>query len=299
MGAFTVSVYAINGTQFLQKNADVYVGGNSGETTVTAKLTASYDAVQVERREKEWKFHCGWQADPNESVAAVRRERLADSGCTILSAVLVNGNDPDSPMRNVNLEISPDKRQVILTGELVKPGGLLAANSTLPSWLAHVKVVMEHRSPVQSFPRGELPIAVALNRTVKIPTQRPGPGWQVVREQVNLELWDGNHKAWSGNTSLTNAQMMVNNQKCYLTVLPQDDGFLVTVDAPTPPPIPVVAPMPIPVVPPTPAPAPPPVAIAPPVLVDPIAPSPPRSGPYIRPASFERNPLLPQKKIGN
>jgi hypothetical protein len=42
----------------------------------------------------------------------------------------------------------------------------------------------------------------------------------------------------------------------------------------------------------------PPIAIAPP-QVDAIPQSPPRYGPYIRPASFERNPLLPTKKIEN
>ena len=291
MGAYTVSIYAINGTQFIQKSADVYVGGGD-ERPITLKLTASYDAVQVERREKSWNLFCAWQADPNESAAAVLKERLADSGCTIESAVLTNADEPGAPIRNVNLAIAPDKSKIILTGELFKTGAFLAANSTLPHWLAKAKVVMEHRSAVQKFDRGELPMAVALNQTIKIPTQRPGNGWQIVREQVNLELWDGNHKTWSGNSAVTKVPMTLSKQACYLTILPQDDGFLVTVDAPMLPPT-----APLPIVLPTPTPAAPPVVFAPPV-VDPVAPAPPRFGP-IRPASFERIPLLPQKKVGN
>jgi PKD repeat protein len=290
-GAYTVRLYALNGTQFIQKSADVRVAGRSADAPVTARLTASYDAVQIERRERDWKIHCGWHVDPRESVAAVRRERPAEPGCTILSAALVNASEPGCPMRNVNLEVSPDKRKLILTGAMVKPSGL-AANALLPSWVAKVKVVMEHRSPIQKFDRGELPMAIALNRTVQVPTQRPGPGWQVVGEKVNLELWAGNHKEWSGNQAVTNAPLALPNQLCYVTVLPQNDGFLVTVDALPPPPAP------IPVVTPPPAPAPPPIAIAPPV-VEPIDTSPQRYGPYIRPASFERNPLLPQKKVDN
>ena len=123
MGQYTVRFAAVNGTELVERTKDLYVGSSSG-TAPMAKLTATYDAVQVTRTAKDLRVFCAWQAGANDSVSAVHKERLADPGCTIASATLANPDDPNAPIRNVKVEITPDKKKIILTGELVRSTGL-------------------------------------------------------------------------------------------------------------------------------------------------------------------------------
>ena len=129
-------------------------------------------------------------------------------------------------------------------------------------------------------------MAVPLNSAIKIPLQPLDDSWEIVSKQVNLDLLDGNVKVWSGNQPAARAQVFLNKQTCYVTVVPQSDSFILKVEGTAAPacryrlsarPTPIAAPTPTP-----------------------IAATPePRPGPYIRPASFERNPLLPARPTGN
>ena len=284
-GAFTVRVAAVNGKQSVEETKDLTIGGNSG-TEPTAKLTVSYDAIQVVRTPKDLHVHCAWQAGVTGDVAPVRKGappiRAAISPC----AVLVNADDPNAPIRNLKLEIAADKKKFILTGELVRSGDYLASNALPPHFLANVKVVMERRLPVQTVERGDISMEVGFNKTTKFPMQPLEDGWEIVGKHVNLQLFDGNKQVWTGGQAVTKAPVTLKKQLCYMTTLPQDDGFLVTIEAPA-------APVPTPVL--------PPIATPTPVLPPtPVTTTPqPRVGPYIRPVSFERNPLQQILPKGN
>ncbi|MSQ93358.1 MAG: PKD domain-containing protein [Gemmataceae bacterium] len=264
MGAYTVRLAAVNGRDVVEKTKTVYVGGSDGSEP-TAKLAVTYEAVRVQRFEREVRIYCGWHPDAKENVLAVRKERPIESGCTIVSVELVNKNDKNALARKFEVQPSPDKSKIILTGELVKPSGLLTPKTAPPHWVAQVKVVMERRSPLEIINRGEVMMAVNPGTTTKIPMQPLEPGYDIIRKHVNLELWDSGRKVWEGSKAVTNAKVMLKNQPCLVTAIPQADGMLLKIDAgnvgtvtiPTTPSLPV--------------------------------------GPVIRPTGFERNPLLPRK----
>jgi PKD repeat protein len=230
LGAYTVRLAAVSGKQVVEKTKTVYINPNESSEP-TAKLLVTYEAVKVEHVVKDWKFHCGWQADLKQSVSPFRRERLADPGCTIKSAELTSG-DNKTQVRNLKREIAPDGSKVILTGELSRPTGILAQITTAPAYVAQLHVEMERRSPSQTINRGDVAMCVKLNSTTNIPLQPLEPGWEITRKQICLQLWDGDHKVWESSTAVANVKVMLNNQTCFVTMTPQNGEVLLKIDAP-------------------------------------------------------------------
>lgn len=278
MGSYTLRLSAVNGKQLVEKTETVYISPNDS-TDPTAKLLVTYQAVNVQRYAKDMRVHCGWTADVKESVSAFRKERPAEPGCTFVSAELLNKNDKNAQVRNASVTISPDKTKLIVAGELLRPTGVLAPKGTAPAWVAEIKASLERRSPPTTITKGDMAMTVSLGKSVVIPLPTLDPGWEVVKKQVTLELWDGSRKAWEGSQAVTGAKVALKNQTCYVTATPQTDGFAVKIDAPGLPP--AAAPVSV---------LPPPAISAPPVT-----PSPTPVGP-IRKVGFEFNPLLPKKK---
>jgi PKD repeat protein len=263
-GSYTVRLAAVNGKQLAEKTQTVSVSANDGRDIV-AKLSVTYEAARVERfPPSDWPIHCGWHVNVKDAVCPIRLERIAAPDLTILSAELVTKDEKSSPARKLAVQISPDKRRIILTGELVKPGGFLTPKTAPPHWVAHVNVMMERRTPPEMINRGDVMMAVNLNRATKIPLQPLDAGYEVRRKQVNLELWDGSRKVWETNKAVTNATVLLKNQTCMVTAISQNDGMVLTIATP------IIGAVTIPSALPT----------------QPV-------GPVIRPAGFQRNPLLP------
>jgi PKD repeat protein len=266
MGAYTVRLAAVQGKQVVEKSKTVYV--SPGGDDPMAKMLVSYEAIKVERLTKDWKIGCTWTAGAKDGTSSFRQVRPAPADGVIVSAVLLNKDDKNGPVRNVKLEVSPDKSQVILTGELVKATGLLAPK-TNPSWLADVRAVIERRSAPQRIDRGEVMMAARLNTSINLPMQPLGDGWEMVKKQVTVELWDGNRKVWDTSKGASGGNVTLKNQPCQVATTMNKDSVTFQVTCKT---IAGINPP----------------AVLPPSMTLPKAPEP--VGP-IRPASFERNPL--------
>jgi hypothetical protein len=132
-------------------------------------------------------------------------------------------------VRNIKWEVSPDKTKVLVSGELQRPSGSLPAGARTPEWVAEMKVVMERRSAPRTINRGDVAMSVNLKGTIALPMQPLEKDYEIVRKQVSLQLWDGDRKAWEGSKGVTNAKVMLNNQSCLVTAIPQQDRFVLTI----------------------------------------------------------------------
>lgn len=274
-GTYTIRLAAISGKQLVEKTQTVRVGAGDSNDPM-AKLLVSYQAIRVNRSPpKDWHIHCGWQADATGSTSAFRKERLAEPGSKIVSAELTNKDDNNATVRNLSLVIAPDKSKITLTGELVRQAGV----PTAPHFLAQVQVVTESRSAPQTINRGSIAMTVKLNSTTKLPLHALGDGWEIVRTDMKVQLWDGANKSWEGNGAVSGARVMLKNQNCLVTTIPQKDGVLLKIEAPSASPGlgPIELPAPVAL----PAPLVSPAPVAQPELVIPT----------IRKASFEYDPL--------
>jgi PKD repeat protein len=217
MGSFTVRLAAVNGKQLVEKTQTINVGANDVGDTM-AKLLVTYDVVMVTRTERAMRIFCHWPASAKENVLPFRKEHIAEQGCTITKAELVNAADPNAPGK-LKLEIAPDRKKVILSGEMVKPSG------AAKPWLAQIKTEQECRSAPQKINRGDVTMAVNLDNPMKLPMQPMDPGWEVIGKHVSVQLWDGNRKVWESNQSCVGTPVIVNNKTCYVTMTPQADGM--------------------------------------------------------------------------
>ena len=235
MGSFTIRLAAVNGKQVVEKTKTVYISPNEGQQPL-AKLHAEYTVVKVTRPTRNWYLACDWQGGSDDTVAAFRKESPLVKGCQIEDAVLLNKPDASAPVRNVKIEISPDKSKVVVTGELVKPKKWLASSSPPPVWHAQIRAQVVCRSSPQKLKCSDMVMALAMNSTTKVPMQPLQEGWEIVNKKVGLELWDGSRKAWEGSDGVTNARLSLMNQPCIVTAMPHADGFVVKIDCPSAPP---------------------------------------------------------------
>jgi PKD repeat protein len=228
-GAFRVRLAAVNGKQLIEQTKTIKVGAGDGSAPL-AKLFVTYEAVKVERLPPaDWRIHCGWQADPKDSVAPFRKERAAEPGYIIASADLVNKDDKNPAVRNLKWEVSPDKTKVTVTGELVRPTGILAPKAAMPHWLADVKVVLERRSPPQTIRGSHVAMAVGMNTPTKLPIQPLDDRWVIVNKKLTLQLWEAGQKMWEGTPGATSATVAMGKDTCRVTAQPMNDGVLVTI----------------------------------------------------------------------
>lgn len=232
-GTYLVRFAAVHGKQLVEQTKTITVAANDRREPM-ARLLVTYEAVKVDRFAKDWPIQCEWQGGAKDSQYTFRKERPAYPNCKIVSAELVNKDAKNAPVRKAKLEIAPDKSKVILTGELTKPTGLLAPKGPAPSWLAQVKVVMEKRGPIETIDRGKVTMAIAMNTPMQIPMQPIGEGYEIVRKNVTLQIWDGGRKVWEGNQAISNTQVTMNNQNYLVTATPQSESYVLTVTQPGP-----------------------------------------------------------------
>lgn len=277
MGSYTVRLAAVNGKQIIEKSETIFIAPNNSNDPM-AKLLVTYQAAHVQRYRKDMRIHCGWQSDLKDASSSFRKERMADPGCTFVSAELINDLATAETVRNPSVAISPDKKKLIVTGELIRNTGILAAQTTAPAWLAEVKVQMERRSPPTTLSKGDVSMMVPLGKPTLIPLPPLDEGWEVLKRDVRLELWEGSRKAWEGSKAVNGAKVTLKNQICFVTAAPQSDGYALRIDAPGTP----TAPAPTT-----------PITVGPPPVTS--SSTPPSVGP-IRKVGFEVNPFLPKKK---
>ncbi len=271
MGSFTVRLAAVSGKNAVEKSQTVFVSPNEGKQPL-AKLRAEYTIAKVSRPIKTWYLACDWQGGKDDATSAFRRESTILKAGHIESVTLLNQPDAKDPVRNVKVEISPDKSHVIVTGELVKPKNWLPTASAPPIWHAQIRAQLVFRSQPQKVQCDDVVMALTMNSTTKVPMQPLQNGWEIVEKKVSLEIWDGQRKAWDGCDGVNGARLSLMNQPCIVSATPQADGFVVKIDAPNLPP----AKNPL-------SPVAPPVT----VLSPPVTPI----GPVVRPASFDRRML--------
>jgi PKD repeat protein len=225
-GKYTIRLAAVNGKQVIEQTRTIQVGANDGSTPL-AKLIVTYDAVHVERFVKPDWIHAGWQGDTKQAISPFRKERLADPGCTIVSAELASKDDKS--VRNLKAEISADKKKVVVSGELVRPTGVMAPSGAAPHWVGELKLGMERRGKQQTINRGDIAMSVDFNTVMRLPMQPMHDRYEIVGKKVTLQLWDGSRKVWEGDKAVTNAPVTIGNKTCLVTMAPQSDCVVLTI----------------------------------------------------------------------
>jgi hypothetical protein len=128
-------------------------------------------------------------------------------------------------VRNLRLQLAPDRRSVRLTGELVRPATLGKQGAVVPNVEVPVRLVEERRTAAQ---RSATPVTATLmvpGSTMLMMPPLP-PDWIDAQRQLQLQLRAGNSVLWQGSQLPHGAPVTINNRACVLTATPAAGGQL-------------------------------------------------------------------------
>lgn len=206
-GFYTLRLVAVKGKQTVEKSEQVWVAmPEQGAPGATLQVT--YDAVQVRKGEKMHNVAVTFPGKGADSSFKFSVERTPDPGFQILKAELAK-MATDAPVRNLKLQIAPERNKVVLTGELLK-----SASST---WNAQLKLTEELRSAPVKRSMEPIPVVLKVPGTTIVPVPHLARNWEAKQMNLNLELRDGAKVVWHGTQLPVNQPVQFQNRACRLT----------------------------------------------------------------------------------
>jgi hypothetical protein len=234
-GDWTIKLAASNGTQTEQKSVSVKVlAPPSG--SVAAILSVTDSATRVETVNVPCVFSEPFPAAMKDAAAPFSKQVMARPSYLIKDVQVPVAKGPPLQMqnqpemtidpalvkggsvRNLKLQMSPDRRSVRLTGELLKPAGL-GKGGVVPNVELPVVFVEERRVAAQ---RPETPVTATLTAPGSAMLTMPTlpPDWVDARRQMRLELRAGNQIVCQESSLPRGKAVTINNRPYLLTVTP-------------------------------------------------------------------------------
>ena len=212
---YVIQLVAVNGSQYTLKN-DVAQVNVAPRNAITAIMTVTTLATRVETLQKTLHFAQTFPAQDNDISCKVDLKLPVDAGYEISSICLPSVSEPvldckkhneasiSAPntcrgAKNLQLQLTSDKRSLRLTGELVKETSLSQLKSALPSLLVPISVTQEKRSAASSQP---IPVTAAITTLpgIAILPLPPLPSdWVDAKRLIRLELKFNGQTIWQGS----------------------------------------------------------------------------------------------------
>lgn len=225
-GGYTIKLAAVNGRQAKERSTIVYVN-EPPPNTVTAMVSVSDTATKVERLTTPIDVPLLFPAGSKDAVVAIEKLCPARQGFEILDAKLQPVTS--TGVRNLRLEVTPDRRFVQLSGELVRDVSWLRRSATPATVFAQAVLTQERRVPV-SRPAQMVTATMTIPGTVLLPMPALPPDFVEPQRQVRLELRDGDRIIWQDSQLPRAAKVVMQNRHCLLTAAATGQGDQVRVE---------------------------------------------------------------------
>jgi hypothetical protein len=210
-GNHAIRLAVFNGKQVVEKSEIVRVAAPpAGSATAVLKVTRQ--AFQVITTDKQLVVPAQFPPHTRETVQPLSKEiAAADRGCMIKGVKVVS----EVHATGVKAEVTPDGQKVRLTGQLVRPAGLLTALQAAPQAAITLLVKQEQVRPaVTQTPdmvTATVPVPVG-SAALALPPM--GPGWSLKQQVVSVELHDGERVAWQAVQLPATGTVVVQNRQC-------------------------------------------------------------------------------------
>jgi PKD repeat protein len=218
-GGYVVKLAAVNGKHAAEKSVIVQVM-EPPPGTVTAWVHVCETMTHVEKTDRSVMLTETFTA-PTGDIQAIYRTIPARQGYEITAAQPVATNS--SKLHNLQMNVSPDRQAVILTGELLKEeGGLTQTN--LPQSPVPIAIhLSEERKTLLACPTvpATATLTVPGSSVLTLPTTPCNCTDR--KRQFHFELRDGDHVIWQGSQLPTNALVSIGNRHYVLTATPIGD----------------------------------------------------------------------------
>ena len=226
VGTHVIRLVAVSGKQTAEKTKEEYVGMPDPNAPV-AELRLAYEATKQHAKKQNVNVARAFPANAAENTFSFTEERAAPAGFQIIKADFVKTPKESANLKDVRLTFTPDK--VVVTGTLIKTGGLFHKNAPPPNFAAEVILTLE--SMAKSMPKTVDP--VALNLQVPGSTILPIPAlnkdWKVTGRALQLELRAGDKVFWRDSRLPVNALVQINGRAYRVTAIEMTDQVRVDV----------------------------------------------------------------------
>jgi PKD repeat protein len=235
-GSHTIRLVAINGKKTVEQNQVVYVSVPP-KGMASALLTVSDRGTQVEKLEITETLGQAFPPNVQASIYAIDRLIQARPGFTITDARLKPVSDQG--VRNLKLQMAPDRLSVRLTGELAKGTGLLARKAPLPNLVVQVVLAEERRTVATRAPI-QLAATLTVPGSTDLALPALPPNWANVERGMTLQMKDDDRVVWQEGQMPRSAPVVMQNRPCKLTATVVGDKIHVEVDEVKPGPQPIM-----------------------------------------------------------
>jgi PKD repeat protein len=220
-GEHKIKLVAVSGKVTVEKTQTVQVQAASA-TALMAVVQVSHEATHVQSMQKIHTIAQGFPPQEKGNTYKFTREILPEPGFVIKKASFVK--DPDGKVVSKPvLQVSPDGKKAILSGELTRSAGFMHRNAPTPNWVTQVVLTQEHRdAPIV---RAEEPIAYPLQApgTTLIPLRKLTQDWETRNTRFTLELHEGPQVLWKNPDLPRNVTLLIRGKRYQVNAVPEND----------------------------------------------------------------------------
>jgi hypothetical protein len=241
-GGYLIKLAAVNGAQYDEKTEVVTVMEPPAGSAV-AVLTVTGSADQIDTNLRPSTFGVAFPADSTADVFRVDLEEKAADGWSFADVRFKTPSGAEATLgpktelaldsaalglrdaRNLNLQLSADRRSLRLTGELVRD----PARGGQPCGLALPVVLVEQRRRAATALKpqqvsGPLPLpADGVSGTVTLPLPPLSKGWDRAKRRLELQVRDGDKVVWQDAGASHSGLIKLQGRACIITATPQGD----------------------------------------------------------------------------
>ena len=190
-----------------------------------ANLQVTFQAAHVQRLLKQVNLHTAFPHDRKEQAYPFTVTHW-EAGYQIVDAKFAKPVK-DAGVRNPSLAVSQDKTKVVMTGELVKPAGIMAWQKNPPPLqrTPTVDLTLEQRSEPVMKTSDPITAEVQLPGTTLLPLPKLSSRWDVKSSMYHLELFDGTLLVFQGSKLPVSATLQYKNHPYHLTAIQEPDNI--------------------------------------------------------------------------
>jgi hypothetical protein len=191
-GTHVIRFAAFNGKQAVEKSHAVTVT-DPPKGSVTVALNVKRQAMQVLTSTTTRTVSVPFPPKSKETVAPLATFIGADQGCQIMDARLVQAAN----VKDAKVEITPDRQQIKLTGQIVRPTTFLRLPHTQPPpAVLQLAMTQERQMPVVALPVEPVGDSFTVPGSTLLPVPKLDSGWVMKQQTLSIELRDGDRVVW-------------------------------------------------------------------------------------------------------
>jgi hypothetical protein len=212
-GQHVIRLAVFHGKQAVEKNAVVKVMEPPKGGAIVA-LTVKREAVQVVSETHVRTLAVPFPSNVKDAVYPFSQVIPARAGFQITGAQV----EQVVNLTNVKAEITPDHQQIKVTGQQVRPTGLLQLpRNQAPQAVVQVKMTEQRQMPATALPIDPVEMMTTVPGSTLLPVAKLDAGWVMKQQTFGVTLRDGDKVVWQSSQVPASGTVLFQNRPCQVS----------------------------------------------------------------------------------